>query len=141
MTRKPAASAAVIQLLEDAECTTSEIIQRLRLDPVKRRSVQRDLAELVRNGEIELSSQGRYRWRRQTRQLNSVQALAVYSAARMLFYHAAEYNEHYLAALEKRAQAGPERARRVALQANEVYKQRQNGRRSLVFEVAAQAWM
>lgn len=132
---------AVLDLLEQAECSTAEIVQRLRLEPQKLRSVQRDLAELVDQGEVEVTSEGRYRKKRRARELNPVQALAVYSAARMLFHHAAEYNEHYLAALEKLAQDLPERARRVALQANEVYKARRGGRSSLVFEVAAQAWM
>ncbi|WP_216327997.1 helix-turn-helix transcriptional regulator [Deinococcus aestuarii] len=132
---------AVAHLLEQAECTTAEIVQRLHLEPRKRRSVQRDLAELVAQGEIEITAEGRYRQRRRSGELNPVQALAVYSAARMLFHHAAEYNEHYLAALEKLAQDLPERARRVALQANEVYKARRGGRGSLVFEVAAQAWL
>lgn len=132
---------AVLNLLEQAECSTAEIVQRLHLSPHKRRSVQRDLAELVAQGEIEVAPGGRYRKKRRPRELNPVQALAVYSAARMLFHHAADYNEHYLAALEKLAQDLPDRARRVALQANEVYKARRGGRSSLVFEVAAQAWM
>jgi predicted DNA-binding transcriptional regulator YafY len=132
---------AVLDLLENAECSTSEIIQRLRLDPAKRRSVQRDLAELAGSGEIELTPKGRYTRPPRSSALNSVQALAVYSAARMLFHHAAEYNEHYLAALEKLAQDLPERARRVALQANEVYKSRSNGKGSLAFEMAARAWL
>ncbi|WP_221091403.1 helix-turn-helix transcriptional regulator [Deinococcus aquaedulcis] len=132
---------AVLDLLTDAECSTGEIMQRLKLAPEKRRSVQRDLAELIDQGEVELTSAGCYRRIKRSRELNPVQALAVYSAARMLFHHAAEYNEHYLAALEKLAQDLPLRARRVALQANEVYKARRGGRSSLVFEVAAQAWM
>lgn len=132
---------AVLDLLTDAECSTSEIMRRLNLPPGKRRSVQRDLAELIDQGDVEFSETGGYRRRKRTRELNPVQALAVYSAARMLFHHAAEYNEHYLAALEKLAQDLPLRARRVALQANEVYKARRGGRSSLVFEVAAQAWM
>jgi predicted DNA-binding transcriptional regulator YafY len=132
---------AVLDLLTDAECSTAEIVRRLRLAPEKRRSVQRDLADLLQQGEIEVTPTGHYRKKGRTRALNPVQALAVYSAARMLFHHAAEYNEHYLAALEKLAQDLPERARRVALQANEVYKARQGGRSSLVFEVAAQAWL
>lgn len=132
---------AVLDLLENAECSTAEIISRLRLEPAKRRSVQRDLSELIDTGEIELTPGGRYRRLRRKLSLNPVQALAVYSAARMLFHHAAEYNEHYLAALEKLAQDLPERARRVALQANEVYKSRRNGSGSLTFEVVAQAWL
>jgi len=132
---------AILELLENAECSTGELLRRLNLDPVKRRSVQRDLADLMASGDIEVTSQGHYRSCRRRRELNPVQALAVYSAARMLFHHAAEYNEHYLAALEKLAQDLPERARRVALMANEVYKLRRNGSGSLIFEVAAQAWL
>ena len=132
---------AIIDLLEHAECSTTEIVQRLHLSADKRRSVQRDLAELIGQGEVTLTDHGRYRRVKRRHQLNPVEALAVYSAARMLFHHASEYNEHYLRALEKLAQDLPERARRVALQANEVYKARRGSRSSLVFEVAAQAWL
>lgn len=132
---------AVLDLLTDAECSTSEIMRRLGLPEEKRRSVQRDLSDLLSQGEVEVTAAGCYRRKKRSRELNPVQALAVYSAARMLFHHAAEYNEHYLAALEKLAQDLPMRARRVALQANEVYKSRRGGPSSLVFEVAAQAWM
>lgn len=131
---------AILELLQDAECTSAEIVRRLRLGPQQRRTVQRYLAELDAQGEIECV-QGRYRRKRKPSQLNPVQALAVYSAARMLFHHAAEYNEHYLSALEKLARDLPEPARRVASQANEVYKARRGGRTSLAFEVAAQAWL
>lgn len=131
---------AILSLLEDAECSSAEIVRRLHLEENQRRSVQRYLAELEAQGEIECI-EGRYRKRRKPTQLNPVQALAVYSAARMLFHHAAEYNEHYLAALEKLARDLPEPARRVASQANEVYKDRRGGRTSLAFEVAARAWL
>lgn len=131
---------AILDLLEDAECTSAEIIRRLHLDSEQRRSVQRYLAELQEAGIIECVDE-RYRRKRKPSQLNPVQALAVYSAARMLFHHAAEYNEHYLTALEKLARDLPEPARRVASQANEVYKARRGGRTSLAFEVAAQAWL
>ncbi|MFC3859489.1 helix-turn-helix transcriptional regulator [Deinococcus antarcticus] len=131
---------AILGLLEDAECSSAEIVRRLHLEEHQRRSVQRYLAELEAQGEIECL-EGRYRKRRKPTQLNPVQALAVYSAARMLFHHAAEYNEHYLAALEKLARDLPEPARRVASQANEVYKARRGGRTSLAFEVAARAWL
>lgn len=132
---------AVLDLLDHAECSVSEILQRLHLPEGKRRSVQRDVADLIDQGDVEPCGPDRYRRVRRAHQLNPVEALAVYSAARMLFHHASEYNEHYLRALEKLAQDLPERARKVALQANEVYKARRGARSSLVFEVAAQAWM
>lgn len=131
---------AILDLLQDAECSSAEIVRRLHLEPHQRRTVQRYLAELDAQGELECV-EGRYRRKRKASQLNPVQALAVYSAARMLFHHAAEYNEHYLSALEKLARDLPEPARRVAAQANEVYKARQGGRTSLAFEVAARAWL
>lgn len=132
---------AILDLLEHAECSVTEILQRLELPEHKRRSVQRDVADLIDQGDLEPCGPDRYRHVRRTSQLNPVEALAVYSAARMLFHHASEYNEHYLRALEKLAQDLPERARKIALQANEVYKARRGARSSLVFEVAAQAWM
>lgn len=83
---------AVLGLLENAECSTSEIIQRRRCDPTERRSVQRDLGELFSIGETELTPCGHHSRPGRASALNAVEALAVHSAARMLFHHAAEDN-------------------------------------------------
>lgn len=84
---------AGLDLLENAGRSTSEIIQRLRCDPAERRSVQRNLAQLVSTSETELTPQGRHSRLRRASALNTAGSLAVHSAARMLFHRAAEYNE------------------------------------------------
>ncbi|AZI45168.1 WYL domain-containing protein (plasmid) [Deinococcus psychrotolerans] len=132
---------AVLDHLGRAEYSARDLTRRLDLPDAKLRSVQRDLEELQQSGEIERTSDGKYRRPVRATPLNPVEALAVYSAARMLYHHAAEYNEHYLTALEKLTAQLPAPARRVALLANEAYRQRPNKGTSRTFELAAQAWL
>ena len=115
---------AVLDHLGRAECSARELTERLGLPATKLRSVQRDLEELQDSNEVERLLDGRYRRPLRVTSLNPVEALAVYSAARMLYHHAAEYNEHYLSALEKLTAQLPAPARRVALLANEAYRLR-----------------
>jgi len=132
---------AVLDHLGRAECSARDLTRRMALPENKLRSVQRDLEDLIGSGEIERLPDGRYRKPQRAAALNPVEALAVYSAARMLFHHAAEYNEHYLSALEKLTAGLPAPARRVALLANEAYRQRPNRGESRTFELVAQAWL
>lgn len=132
---------AVLDLLERAECSARDLTARLGLEPHKLRSVQRDLEELCLSGEVERLASGRYRRPVRATSLNAVEALAVYSAARMLYHHADEYNEHYLSALEKLTVQLPAPARRVAALANEAYRQRRGGGHSRTFELVARAWL
>ena len=132
---------AVLDHLGRAECSARDLTRRLELPENKLRSVQRDLEELCQSGEIEHLPDGKYRRPLRAAALNPVEALAVYSAARMLYHHAAEYNEHYLSALEKLTAQLPAPARRVALLANEAYRLRPNRAESRNFELVAQAWL
>jgi predicted DNA-binding transcriptional regulator YafY len=132
---------AVLDHLGRAECSARELTRRLELPENKLRSVQRDLEELCQSGEVEHLPDGKYRRPLRAAALNPVEALAVYSAARMLYHHAAEYNEHYLSALEKLTAQLPAPARRVALLANEAYRLRPNRAESRTFEMVAQAWL
>ncbi|GGM17244.1 helix-turn-helix transcriptional regulator [Deinococcus aerophilus] len=132
---------AVLSTLSGAECTARELTRRLGLPETKLRSVQRDLEELVLTDEVKRSSNGRYSRPLRATTLNSVEALALYSAARMLYHHAAEYNLHYLSALKKLTEQLPAPARRVALMANEAYRHKPNGQASRTFELVAQAWL
>ncbi len=132
---------AVLDHLGRAECSARELTRRLELPENKLRSVQRDLEELCQSGEIEHLPDGKYRRPLRAAALNPVEALAVYSAARMLYHHASEYNEHYLSALEKLTAQLPAPARRVALLANEAYRLRPNRGESRTFELVAQAWL
>jgi predicted DNA-binding transcriptional regulator YafY len=132
---------AVLDHLGRAECSARDLTRRLELPENKLRSVQRDLEELCQSGEIEHLPDGKYRRPLRAAVLNPVEALALYSAARMLYHHAAEYNEHYLSALEKLTAQLPAPARRVALLANEAYRLRPNRSESRNFELVAQAWL
>lgn len=132
---------AILDLLGRAECTPRELTERLQLPANKLRSVQRDLEDLMTEGEVERLANGKYRCPPKAALFNPVEALAVYSAARMLYHHASEYNEHYLSALEKLTTQLPAPARRVAVLANEAYRQRPNAATSRTFEMVAQAWL
>lgn len=135
---------AVLELLEHAECGARDLTARLGLPGTKLRSVQRDLEELCLSGEVERLPNGHYRRPPRATTLNPVEALAVYSAARMLYHHAAEYNEHYLTALEKLTAQLPGAARRVAAQANEAYHLKKGTgdlATTRTFELVARAWL
>lgn len=135
---------AVIELLGHAECSARDLTSRLGLPENKLRSVQRDLETLCLDGKVERLANGRYRQPLKATTLNAVEALAVYSAARMLYHHAADYNEHYLNALEKLTAQLPPNARRVAVQANAAYRERKGTSdlaTSRTFELVARAWL
>lgn len=131
----------ILDLLGDGECSARELVGRLGLPENQLRSVQRDLRTLLDRHVLEMSPQGRYRRPVRATSLNPVEALAVYSATRMLYHHAAEYNEHYLRAMDKLARHLPERARRVAALASEAYRNKPNAGASRTFELVAQAWL
>lgn len=132
---------AILTHLAGEECTARELTRRLGLADAKLRSIQRDLEELQEAGDVIRSPKGRYSCPPPATTLNPVEAMAVYSAARMLYHHASEYNQHYLSALKKLTDQLPAPARRVALLANEAYRHKPNGRASRTFEIVAQAWM
>ncbi|MPY67726.1 WYL domain-containing protein [Deinococcus sp. SDU3-2] len=131
----------ILQLLGDGECSARDLVRRLGLPEHQLRSVQRDLRTLLDRNVLEVASSGRYRRPLGTSSLNPVEALAVYSATRMMYHHAAEYNEHYLRAMDKLARQLPERARRVATLASEAYRGKPNAGGSRTFELVAQAWL
>lgn len=135
---------ATLDLLGHAECSARDLTSRLGLPANKLRSVQRDLETLCQDGQVERLASGKYRRPPRATTLNPVEALAVYSAARMLYHHASEYNEHYLTALEKLTAQLPTTARRVAAQANAAYQRRKDTSdtsASRTFELVARAWL
>jgi predicted DNA-binding transcriptional regulator YafY len=131
----------LLELLGEGEGSARDLLRRLGLPQHQLRSVQRDLRTLLDRKVLEVSPSGRYRRPTGVSSLNPVEALAVYSATRMLYHHAAEYNEHYLRAMDKLARQLPERARRVAALANEAYRNKPNAGGSRTFELVAQAWL
>ncbi|SMB82123.1 helix-turn-helix transcriptional regulator [Deinococcus hopiensis] len=131
----------ILELLADAEFSARDVVQRLGLPGNQLRSVQRDLRVLLDRNILEETSAGRYRRPLPPSTLNPVEALAVYSATRMLYHHAAEYNEHYHRAMQKLSKQLPGPAQRVASLANDAYRQRPNAAESRTFELVAQAWL
>jgi predicted DNA-binding transcriptional regulator YafY len=103
------------------------------------RTIQRDLNDL-RESNTGIEEQGNHYWIPQSHSpINSVEALAMYSAARLLFHHTTIRERHYSNALEKLAQYIPEPARETLLKsiaAIDAYSS--TGSRAL--EQVARAW-
>ena len=136
----------VMEALEAHPHTTTSLLERLELAPNQRRSLQRDLELLLDTGRIDRAADGRYYRRpRGPMSFNDVEAVAVYSAVRLLFHHASEYNPHYRSALEKLAKYLPERIKKLALATNEHYLNRKEQRsyrtNPIPSEQVALAWV
>lgn len=128
-------------LLQDAPLTSRQILDRL--GGGRLRNVQRDLQQLEAQGLVDRENT-RYRLVRQpVRPLGDVEALAVYSAARLLFHHSPEYHERYEVALEHLAARLPEHAQQVLARINAAYRKRRGdpATSSRTLEAAAQAWL
>ncbi len=103
-----------------------------------RRTIERDLRTLEREMGVDLRSDGRGRWHSPARPsaLNEVEALAVYSATRLLL-HTGVGERHYRAALEKLSLQVPEPARGVLLRSVDELSSAPEDR---VLDLVAQAW-
>ncbi|HEX2864496.1 MAG TPA: WYL domain-containing protein [Deinococcales bacterium] len=135
----------VMEALEAQPHTTTTLLARLELAPNQRRSLQRDLELLLSTNRIDRTDDGRYtRKPRGPMSFNEVEAVAVYSAVRLLFHHASEYNPHYKTALEKLGKYLPERIKALALATNESYqnrKQQRTNRQPIPSEQVGLAWL
>lgn len=126
----------LLELLQLKAHTTAQLAERLNV-PV--RTVQRDLQTLHAMGEtIEQPRRGLYQMPVSRAALNSVEALAVHAATRLLHHHAPTRNQHYVSALEKLAGLLPEPARNIALTSAEELHERPGDDRAL--ELTARAW-
>ncbi len=114
----------VVELADEHGCT--------------RRTIERDLVTLVEHLGVELrkDAQGRYHVPRRASVLNEVEALAVYSATRLLL-HTGVGERHYRTALEKLANQVPEPARTSLLRAVDGLRQ---GPEDRTLDLVAQAW-
>lgn len=103
-----------------------------------RRTIERDLATLAGQLGVDLrkDGSGRYYVPRPASVLNEVEALAVYSATRLLL-HTGVGETHYRAALEKLANQVPEPARTSLLRSVDDLKQ---GPEDRTLDLVAQAW-
>src|SRR5690606_26426653 len=92
------------------------VVELARRHETSRRTIERDLATLAEQMGEELRKDTSHRWYipNRTPGLNEVEALAVYSATRLLL-HTGVGERHYRTALEKLAQQVPEPARATLL--------------------------
>lgn len=132
----------ILEVLKHTALSSSELLRRLSLPANQIRSLQRDLELLIDREDLIRRMDGRYTVKsRKPAALNPAEALAAYSAARLLFHHASEYNEHYLTTLEKLTCNLPEPVRKVAEQMNSQFSQRPNRRQSRSLEHCSMAWL
>ncbi|GEM46954.1 helix-turn-helix transcriptional regulator [Deinococcus cellulosilyticus] len=132
----------ILDILKYTALNTTELRKRLGLPDTQTRTLQRDLELLVEREDLVRRTDGRYTTKaRKPAALNPAEALAAYSAARLLFHHASEYNEHYLTTLEKLTHNLPEPVRKVAEQMNRVYREKPNRRQSRSLEHCSLAWL
>lgn len=127
---------AIPELLRLKARTTVELAERLGV-PV--RTIQRDLESLREEGEgISELKRGLYYIPTPPSSLNPVEALAVYTAARLLYHHSPQPGQAYRSALEKLAAMLPEPARRLSLLSSQT--DGITGSQDLVLERVARAW-
>ena len=133
----------IVEKLRLQDSSATELLSRLGLDKKQLRSVQRDLELLLLRGDIQQKPDGlRYTAPNQPPiRLNAVEAVAMYSAARLLFHHASEYNEHYRSALEKLGAILPGPTRALVQATNAAYARRPNAKQSQAAELVARAWL
>lgn len=113
------------------------VVELAKLEGVGRRSVERDLHALSELGEkLERDSSNRYFIQPPPSTLNNVEALALYTAARML-QHTRIGGYHYRSAMDKLANLLPEPARSVSLGATARLKPSPRDR---TLEMVAKAW-
>ncbi|GGJ36841.1 helix-turn-helix transcriptional regulator [Deinococcus roseus] len=132
----------ILEILKHTALSSHELRKRLGLPETQIRTLQRDLELLLERDDLVRRTDGRYTARdRKPAPLNPAEALAAYSAARLLFHHASEYNEHYLTTLEKLTCNLPEPVRKVAEQMNQQFSERPNRRQSRSLEHCSMAWL
>ena len=114
------------------------VVELAKAHGTSRRSIERDLRTLDEEMGVDLRTDGRGRWFVPARPsaLNEVEALAVYSATRLLL-HIGVGERHYRAALEKLSLQVPEPARSVLLRSVAGLASAPEDR---VLDLVAQAW-
>lgn len=131
------------ELLSINNLTTQEIRLRLELPENQTRALQRDLKLLLERNDIEKKPGGKYAIKaRKASSLNPAEALAAYSAARLFFHHAPEYNKHYLRVMDDLSSKLPERVRKITEQMASIYLKKSGTRQqSRSLEHCSIAWL
>lgn len=114
------------------------VVELARRHGTSRRTIERDLVALKEHMGEDLRRDAEFRWYIPSRAsgLNEVEALAVYSATRLLL-HTGVGERHYRAALEKLAQQVPDPARSMLLAGVDQLEAAQADR---ILDLVAQAW-
>jgi predicted DNA-binding transcriptional regulator YafY len=138
MTRGPGRAARLTWLSERIRDRPSTAAQLAREASVSKRSIERDLVTLrdELGLQVEVDDQHRYSVVSPSAGLNEVEALAVYSAARLLL-HTRIGEAHYRSAMRKLARQVPEPARGTLLRAVDSLQPAPEDR---TLDLVAQAW-
>lgn len=125
-------------LREELELRPRTVVELAAQHGYSRRTIERDLVTLAEHMGVELRKDDRHRYwvPQKATALNEVEALAVYSATRLLL-HTGVGERHYRTALVKLAKQVPERARKSLLDGVEGLKSAPEDR---VLDLVAQAW-
>lgn len=138
MSRTVAKAQRLNLLREELRRRPRSVVELARRHETSRRTIERDLVTLAEQMGEELKKDGEHRWYIPNRApgLNEVEALAVYSATRLLL-HTGVGERHYRTALEKLARQVPEPARSGLLKGVDRLEPAPEDR---VLDLVAQAW-
>lgn len=138
MSRTVAKAQRLNLLRDELQRRPRSVVELARSYDTSRRTIERDLATLADAMGEDLRKDSNHRWFIPMRSaaLNEVEALAVYSATRLLL-HTGVGERHYRAALEKLAQQVPEPARTSLLHGVDKLAPAPEDR---VLDLVAQAW-
>lgn len=125
-------------LREELERRPRSVVELAQAHGCNRRTIERDLVTLAEHMGVELRRDANHRYHVPSKPtaLNEVEALAVYSATRLLL-HTGVGERHYRAALEKLARQVPETARGSLLASVDDLRPAPEDR---VLDLVAQAW-
>lgn len=138
MTRTVSKAQRLTAIREELERRPRSVVELAAAHGCSRRSIERDLVTLEEHMGVELKKDAQHRYfvpARESR-LNEVEALAVYSATRLLL-HTGVGERHYRSALEKLARQLPAKARKVLLDGVDALRP---GPEDRVLDLVAQAW-
>ncbi len=138
MSRTVAKAQRLNLLRDELQRRSRSVVELARSHGTSRRTIERDLATLADAMGEDLRKDANHRWfiPQRSSALNEVEALAVYSATRLLL-HTGVGERHYRAALEKLARQVPEPARTSLLHGVDKLAPAPEDR---VLDLVAQAW-
>lgn len=138
MSRTVGKAQRLTQLIEELRRRPRSVVDLARSHGTSRRTIERDIVTLAEQMGEQMRKDDHHRWYIPNRApgLNEVEALAVYSATRLLL-HTGVGERHYRTALEKLAQQVPEPARASLLKSVDQLAAAPEDR---VLDQVAQAW-